>query len=98
MESLNWYNSSQGANIKSPAKNSISFKTNPKTDIWRTPREHRKNAHFFYQDVSGDFLVSVKFKGDYKSQYDQAGIMLRVGDEKWLKSGIEMINGVPHVR
>jgi regulation of enolase protein 1 (concanavalin A-like superfamily) len=31
------------------------------------------------------------------SLYDQAGLLLRVGEDRWIKAGVELNDGVPHV-
>jgi len=30
--------------------------------------------------------------------YDQAGIMMRVSAERWIKAGIEYVDGMPYIR
>jgi regulation of enolase protein 1 (concanavalin A-like superfamily) len=65
-----------------------------KTDFWRIPGTLRDNGHFIYQTVTGDFSATLKFSGDYAKLYDQAGIMLRLDDQTWLKTGVELLDGV----
>lgn len=38
------------------------------------------------------------FKGDWKVTYDQAGVMIRASNEKWIKAGIEYVDGVAYLR
>lgn len=68
----------------------------PRTDFWR--RTHgsgeRDNGHFFHQSVSGDFVARVLVRGEYKAQYDQAGLMVRLDETCWIKCGIEFVDGV----
>jgi len=77
---------------------SLEVKSAPKSDFWR--RTHygfiRDNGHFFYQEVRGDFAVEVRINGYYEALYDQAGLMLRVDEENWIKTGIEYFNECQH--
>ena len=76
--------------------NQLTVTANAKTDFWRVTRHDfiKDDAHFYYQDVAGDFTATVKITGDYATLYDQAGLMLRESDTTWLKCGIEYLNGV----
>ncbi|MDX2240252.1 MAG: DUF1349 domain-containing protein [Leptolyngbyaceae cyanobacterium bins.302] len=47
--------------------------------------------------MASDFTVSVKFRGQYKDLYDQAGLMIRVDDKHWIKTGIEYVDGMQHL-
>lgn len=73
----------------------LSLVTGDKTDFWqRTFNGWRNdNGHFYHEPAAGDFSAEVVFSGDYKAQYDQAGLMLRVGPEHWLKAGVEYAHG-----
>lgn len=76
----------------------LTVTTAPKTDFWRKTHSGNvaNNGHFYYQDVSGDFTAEVKFTGQYRDLYDQAGLMVRIDDEHWIKTGIELYNGMQH--
>jgi uncharacterized protein len=65
------------------------------TDFWRTTHYGfvRDNGHFGYESVSGDFTARVHIEGAYRDQYDQAGLMVRLDEETWLKCGIEYVDG-----
>ena len=69
------------------------------TDFWRKTHYGfiRDNGHFYYQEVSGDFRCEVKVSGGYAALYDQAGLMVRLDAETWLKCGIEFVEGVQYV-
>lgn len=64
------------------------------TDFWRKTHDSgiRDNGHFYYTPVSGDFTAIVRFAGEYRDQYDQAGLMARVDETTWLKCGIESVD------
>jgi regulation of enolase protein 1 (concanavalin A-like superfamily) len=69
------------------------------TDFWRKTHYGfiRDNGHFYYERVTGDFLVETEFAGQYASLYDQAGLMVRLDPTVWVKAGIEYVNGVHYV-
>ena len=59
----------------------------PETDFWRT-------THYGFVRDSGHFAdtgqLGVRFRGDFAHQYDQAGLMLRLDAEHWIKAGLEL--------
>lgn len=69
------------------------------TDFWRKTHYGfiRDSGHFGYVVVEGDCTVEVKVTGAYRNLYDQAGLMLRVDEAHWLKTGIEYVHGVQYV-
>ena len=71
--------------------------TDPDTDFWR--RTHygfvRDSGHHYGVRVPGEFTCQVEVIGDYRDQYDQAGLMVRLDAERWVKCGIELVDGVP---
>jgi len=69
------------------------------TDFWRVTHYGfiRDNGHFFYQEQAGDFVAKVKVMGHYKDLYDQAGLMIRLDEKNWIKTGIEYVKGVQNV-
>lgn len=68
------------------------------TDMWRQPGRGgiRSNGHFYYRTVDGDFTATVKVTGVYEAQFDQAGIMVMIDDERWMKCGVEVVDGVQY--
>jgi regulation of enolase protein 1 (concanavalin A-like superfamily) len=73
--------------------------TGHKTDFWRETFYDfiRDNGHFFHKDVTGDFTARVTLVGEYETLYDQSGLMLRVDERNWIKTGIEFTNGTTHL-
>jgi hypothetical protein len=71
----------------------------PHTDLWRTTHYGfiRDNAHGYLQPVSGDFTAEVQISGQYAAQYDQAGLLVRLDERRWLKCGIEFVDGVQQI-
>jgi len=74
---------------------SLTVTTGERTDFWRKTHYGfiRDNGHFLGQPVSGDFSAEVTFSGHYEALYDQAGLMLRLDDRRWVKAGIEFTDG-----
>ena len=71
----------------------------PGTDFWRKTHYGfiRDNGHLYVQRVAGDFVAEVKVAGAYRDLYDQAGLMVRIDDAHWVKTGIEFVHGVQYV-
>jgi hypothetical protein len=76
----------------------LAFTTAPDTDFWnRTHYGYRRhNGHFFGIGVAKDFSAEAVFSAEYEALYDQAGLMLRVDENTWLKTGIEYTDDAPH--
>ncbi len=66
------------------------------TDFWRVTHYGfvRHTGHLAYREVVGDFRVDVVVRGAYEALYDQAGLMVWVDEETWVKCGIEYVDGV----
>ena len=81
------------------AENSrVTLTADARTDFWRKTHDGgiRDSGHFYFDTVAGDFTAQVKMTGEYRSQYDQAGLMVRVDETTWLKCGIEFLEGRQH--
>ncbi len=88
-------------NVPASAKQSgdqLIVTTKPKTDFWRkTFYDYvTNNGHFFYLPVTGDFTLESRVAGKYSALYDQAGLMVRIDDNNWLKCGLELVDGIGH--
>jgi regulation of enolase protein 1 (concanavalin A-like superfamily) len=69
------------------------------SDFWRKTHYGfiRDSGHFGYETIKGDCTLDVKITGGYHELYDQAGLMLRVNNEHWIKTGIEYVHEVQNV-
>jgi len=67
------------------------------TDFWRITGYGfiRDNGHLYAEQVAGDFELSMRVRGSYAAQYDQAGAMVRLDERRWLKTGVEFFDGRP---
>jgi hypothetical protein len=65
------------------------------TDFWRHTHYGfvRDSGHAFLTRVAGGFVASAQVQGDYRDQYDQAGLMVRLDPERWVKCGVELVDG-----
>ena len=73
--------------------------TGAKTDFWNVTHYgfRNTNGHLFARETTGDFSAEAVFSAAYTELYDQAGVMLRVDDDTWLKTGIEYTDRLPHL-
>lgn len=92
LEKMNWFNE--------PSRWEISGKTltmdvTPKSDYWRISHYGFTvdDAPFYYTEYGGEFEAKVKISGDYKVRFDQAGMMIRIDHENYIKTGIEFVDG-----
>lgn len=94
-ETMQWFNPPAASEISGSR---LAVRTAPKSDFWRVTHYGftRDSGHFLYQEVQGDFTVEVRVDGKYRDLYDQAGLMLRVDAENWVKTGIEFFDGQQH--
>lgn len=69
--------------------------TNPDTDFWVTTHYGfvRDTGHALLRPVPAHFRLRVTVDGRYQDQYDQAGLLLRLDDKNWIKTGIEYVDG-----
>lgn len=70
------------------------------TDFWqRTHYGFRAdNGHFLHRAARGNFVLTTKVRGFPRHQYDQAGLMLRVSQDCWLKTSVEWEPDEPYSR
>lgn len=73
----------------------IHLVTDGETDFWRTTHYGfiRDNGHFAHRRISGDFVAQARVRADYRHEYDQAGLMVRLDAERWMKCGVEFAHG-----
>ena len=76
--------------------NSLVVTAGPRTDFWRTTHYGfvRDNGHCWFRPWEGDFVAEVEVTGDYRDQYDQAGLMMRLDETVWLKCGVEFVDSL----
>lgn len=69
--------------------------TDKATDFWRTTHYGfcRDSGHFLGFRTAQAFTAELRVQCDFQALYDQAGIMVRVDPEHWVKAGIEFSDG-----
>ena len=69
----------------------LSIYPDAKTDFWqRTHYGFRNdNGHFLYIEVPDNFILTTRVRFFSTHQYDQAGLMVRISPDFWLKTSIE---------
>ena len=69
--------------------------TDEKTDFWRKTSYGfvRDSGHFFGTGIDGDFTAQLHVAAQYSALYDQAGMMVRIDEQNWLKCGVEYADG-----
>jgi uncharacterized protein len=91
-EDCKWLNQPK---IWSASKTHLDVTTDANTDFWRETHYGfiRDNGHFMACTMTGDCTAQIRFQADYSHLYDQAGLMLRVDESHWIKTGIEFSDG-----
>lgn len=92
LEKMNWFNEPEKWEIRD---NAMTMYVTPQSDYWRISHYGFTvdDAPFYYATYGGEFEVKVKVSGNYQTRYDQAGIMIRLDPENYIKAGIEFVDG-----
>ena len=95
-DGMTWLNEPPRWSVDGPL---LTATTGDRTDFWRETFYGfvRDNGHFLHRQVTGDFTAEVTVVGDFDTLYDQSGLMLRVDERTWVKTGIEFTDGLAHV-
>jgi uncharacterized protein len=77
----------------------LKVNVDPGTDFWRVTGYGyiRDSGHVYGEVLAGDLDVAVRVRGNWATQYDQAGVMLRADERTWLKTGVEFFEGRPRL-
>lgn len=92
LDKMQWFNEPEQWEIKN---NSFVMDVTPHTDYWRISHYGFTvdDAPFLYTLRGGEFEAKVKISGSYKTRFDQAGLMIRIDHENYIKAGIEFVDG-----
>ena len=92
LDRMSWFNEPESWSIR---QGNLTMDVTPQSDYWRISHYGFTvdDAPFFYTIRGGEFEVKVKISGEYKTRFDQAGLMLRIDKENYIKTGIEYVDG-----
>jgi regulation of enolase protein 1 (concanavalin A-like superfamily) len=73
----------------------LDVETDAGTDFWRETHYGfvRDSGHFLGTATGSAFTAEVRVRAQYDTLYDQAGIMVRLDERRWVKAGIELSDG-----
>ena len=74
---------------------SLTVTTDEKTDFWRQTYYgfSRDSGHFLGFPTADDFTAKIRIQGEFRTLYDQAGLMVRIDETRWVKTGVEFTDG-----
>ncbi|MBX5225227.1 DUF1349 domain-containing protein [Rhizobium sp. NLR9b] len=74
---------------------SLTLTTDEKTDFWCETYYGftRDNGHFLAFPTGDSFTAEIRIQGEFRTLYDQAGLMVRLDETRWVKSGVEFTDG-----
>lgn len=92
LEKMNWFNEPESWSI---SEGKLNMSVTPGSDYWRISHYGFTvdDAPFYYAEYGGEFEAKVKVSADYKVRFDQAGMMIRIDHENYIKTGIEFVDG-----
>lgn len=92
LDRMQWFNEPESWSVENDV---LTMDVTPQSDYWRISHYGFTvdDAPFLYTLRGGEFEVKVKISGDYKVRFDQAGLMLRIDKENYIKTGIEFVDG-----
>lgn len=92
LEKMNWFNEPDSWEING---GKLTMAVTPHSAYWRISHYGFTvdDAPFYYAEYGGEFEAKVKVSGDYKVRFDQAGMMIRIDHENYIKTGIEFVDG-----
>jgi len=69
------------------------------SDAWRTTSYGfvHDGEHALLADLPLDSAVEVEFTAAFSAQFDQAGVFVRVAEDRWVKAGVEYADGRPQL-
>jgi len=78
--------------------NKLLLLTDANTDFWQKTHYGflADNGHFLHTDIDGDFVMETRVDYHFKNQYDQAGLMIRISENCWIKTSIEYESNEPN--
>jgi uncharacterized protein len=74
----------------------MSLSTMPSAQFWRHTGTGvvKDTGHFLGSRMSGEFIAEVELHAELGHDHDQAGLMIRLDAERWIRCGWEFLGGV----
>ncbi len=87
-----WLNEPPGHTL---ADDVLSVTTGEGTDFWRETHYGftRDSGHFLGLETGDGFTAEIRVRARFESLYDQAGLMVRIDETRWVKFGVEVSDG-----
>ena len=91
MKDMQWFNEPE---VWGADQHALTMFVTPKTDYWRVTHYGFTvdDGPFYYATCGGEFEAKVKVSGEYQARYDQVGLMLRIDEQTWIKTGVEYVD------
>jgi regulation of enolase protein 1 (concanavalin A-like superfamily) len=88
---MSWMNAPASEHF---AEGVLTVRSRGKTDFWRKTffGYVTDNGHFMHLPVAGEFTFQARVNGNYSALYDQAGLMVRLDEKRWMKCGSELVD------
>lgn len=92
LNKMQWFNEPEKWEIKN---NSLIMNVIANSDYWRISHYGFTvdDAPFYYADYGGEFEAKVKLTGNYIARFDQMGLMIRIDEKNYIKTGVEFVDG-----
>ena len=90
-----WYLAERTQDTWTRDGNRLTLLTDAKTDFWRNTYYGfvRDSGHFLGFEAGSSFTATVRVTGQFENLYDQAGLMIRIDETRWVKTGVELTDG-----
>lgn len=92
LEKMQWFNEPENYSIRNGV---LEMQVPAQTDFWRIAHYGFTvdDGPFLYAVYGGEFEAKIKVSGEYETRFDQAGMMIRLDHENYVKFGIEFVAG-----
>lgn len=92
LEKMQWFNEPENYSIRNGV---LEMQVPAQTDFWRIAHYGFTvdDVPFLYAVYGGEFEAKIKVSGEYETRFDQAGMMIRLDHENYVKFGIEFVDG-----
>ncbi|MTH14643.1 DUF1349 domain-containing protein [Flavobacterium sp. LC2016-01] len=92
LNKMQWFNEPEKWEIKN---NALIMNVTANSDYWRISHYGFTvdDAPFYYATYGGEFEAKVKITGNYIARFDQMGLMIRIDEKNYIKTGVEFVDG-----